>query len=94
MQETHTWCVRVLHNLETCMKESPRSADGEGRSRLSRRTLFAGATTVGALAAAATVLPRVEATAAAQTEPKPAPQRGGGYTVSEHVKHYYQTTRL
>ena len=94
MQETHTWCVRVVHNLENCMKESPRSADGEGRSRLSRRTLFAGATTVGALAAAATVLPRVESQPAAAAEPKAAPKRGGGYTVSEHVKHYYQTTRI
>ena len=64
MQRAHTWCVRAVHNLENCMKESPRSADGEGRSRLSRRTLFAGATTVGALAAAATVLPRVRPTMA------------------------------
>jgi len=73
MQKTHTWCVRVVHNLENCMKESPRSADGEGRSRLSRRTLFAGATTVGALAAAATVLPRVESQPPLRPSPRPRP---------------------
>ena len=76
------------------MKESPRSADGDGRSRLSRRTLFAGATTVGALAAAATVLPRVESQPAALVEPKAAPKRGGGYALSDHIKHYYQTARI
>lgn len=80
-----------MHNLETRMKESSRS--GDSPSRLSRRTVFAGATTVGALAAAATVLPRVEPQAAA-AEPKAAPKRGGGYTLSEHNKHYYRTTRI
>jgi hypothetical protein len=92
MQRAHTWCVRALHNLETRMKESSRS--GDGQTRLSRRTVFAGATTVGALAAAATVLPRVESQGAAAVEPKAAPKRGGGYTLSEHNKHYYRTTRI
>jgi hypothetical protein len=27
-------------------------------------------------------------------EVKPAPERGGGYSLSEHVKRYYKTTRL
>ena len=77
------------------MKESSRSGPAEGRSRLSRRTLFAGAGTVGAVAAVATVMPGIQATeTAAATEPKPAPERGGGYTLSEHVKHYYRTTRI
>lgn len=77
------------------MKDSPRSGPAEGRSRLSRRTLFAGAGTVGAVAAVASVMPGVGAPEAAATpEPKPAPERGGGYTLSEHVKHYYRTTRL
>ncbi len=79
-------------NLETCMTKSPRP-DGEGTSRLSRRTLFAGATTVGALAAAATVLPRVAEEAPA-AEVKPAPVKGGGYSLTAHVKQYYQTTRI
>jgi hypothetical protein len=76
------------------MKESSRSGPAEGRSRLSRRTLFAGAGTVGAVAAVATVMPGIQATETAATEPKPAPERGGGYSLSEHVKHYYRTTRI
>lgn len=74
------------------MKDAPR--DGDKPTRLSRRTVFAGATTVGALAAAAAVLPRAQAPEAAAAEPKAAPKRGGGYALSEHVKHYYQTTRI
>ena len=64
------------------------------KSKLSRRTLFAGASTVGALAATATLLPgvvRESDTAAAK--PNEPPARGGGYQLSEHVKHYYQTAR-
>mgnify|MGYP006175636087 FL=1 len=75
------------------MTKSPRP-DGEGTSRLSRRTLFAGATTVGALAAAATVLPRVTEEAAPAAEARPAPTKGGGYSLTAHVKQYYQTTRI
>ncbi|MBL0920000.1 MAG: formate dehydrogenase [Hydrogenophaga sp.] len=74
------------------MKDAPR--DGDKPTRLSRRTVFAGATTVGALAAAAAVLPRAESPEAVAAEPKAAPKRGGGYALSEHVKHYYQTTRI
>ena len=80
--------------LETAMKESSRSGPAEGRSRLSRRTLFAGAGTVGAVAAVASVMPGVSAPETAAAEPKPAPERGGGYSLSEHVKHYYRTTRI
>lgn len=78
------------------MNKSPRSTPEEGRPDLKRRTLFAGASTVGALAAAATLLPRVapEASTPAAAEPKPAPTRGGGYSLSDHVKQYYQTTRI
>lgn len=92
MQTAHTWCVRPLTHLETRMKDTPRPEDRP--SRLSRRTVFAGAGTVGALAAVATVLPRGEAPEAAATETRPAPQRGGGYALSEHVQQYYRTARL
>ena len=65
------------------------------KSKLSRRTLFAGAGTAGALAAAATVLPRVVQEAESLPESKPAPpERGGGYQLTDHVKHYYKTTRI
>ena len=62
------------------------------KSRLSRRTLFAGAGTVGAVAAAATLLPGVQP-AAAVPEVKAPPANGGGYQLTEHVKRYYQTAR-
>jgi hypothetical protein len=60
-------------------------------SKLSRRTLFAGAGTVGALAAAVGVLPATQQ-AAQVPVPKPKPLRGGGYELSAHVKQYYKTT--
>lgn len=61
-------------------------------SKLSRRTLFAGAGTAGALAAAVRVLPSVKAVPeAAAPEPRAKPEKGGGYALSEHVKHYYKT---
>ncbi len=61
----------------------------------SRRSLFAGAATVGAVAAVASVLPKaVSSVAAPAAAPLPKPERGGGYTLSEHVQRYYQTTRV
>lgn len=65
-------------------------------SKLSRRTLFAGAAATGAVAAAAGLAAAShEATPQpAAGLPKPPPERGGGYELSEHVKRYYQTTRL
>lgn len=64
------------------------------RSKLSRRQVFAGAGTAGALAAVAAVLPRPPETPQAAAEPQPAPERGGGYQVTQHVLHYYQTARV
>ncbi|MDR7094567.1 formate dehydrogenase [Hydrogenophaga laconesensis] len=76
------------------MNKSPRNQPDEGRTGLNRRTLFAGASTVGALAAAATLIPRVAPEEVAAVESKVAPTKGGGYSLSDHVKQYYQTTRL
>jgi hypothetical protein len=61
-------------------------------SQVSRRRLFAGAGTVGALAAAAAVLPSLPESQAAPEATKKAPANGGGYSLSEHVKRYYKTT--
>ena len=63
--------------------------------RLSRRRLFAGAGTAGALAAAAVALPALKpAQEAVAASPQTAPDKGGGYRVTQHVLDYYQTTRV
>ena len=65
------------------------------KSPLSRRRLFAGAGTAGALAAVATVLPlQREAAPLAEAASKPAPESGGGYQLTAHVKQYYQTAKV
>lgn len=62
---------------------------------LSRRRVFAGAGTAGALAAAATLLPLGEATApAADTAAAPPAEDDGRYQLTQHVLRYYQTTRV
>jgi len=63
-------------------------------SKLSRRTLFAGAGTAGALAAAVSVMPSVKSIPQAATQPVAKPTRGGGYVLSDHVKQYYKTTHV
>ena len=59
----------------------------------SRRGFFLGAATVGAAAAAVTVLPKVGRAPAASEAAAlpPAAEKGGGYSLSEHVKRYYKT---
>lgn len=62
---------------------------------LNRRTALAGAGAVGALAAAATVLPGGDkAPATPVAAAKPAPEQGGGYQLSEHVRQYYAKARI
>ncbi|WP_428425279.1 formate dehydrogenase [Methylibium sp.] len=66
------------------------------KSKLSRRRVFAGAGTLGALAAAAAVLPVARETepAAAAAGVKPEPDKSGGYRLTAHVQRYYQTTKV
>ncbi|OYU41801.1 MAG: formate dehydrogenase [Burkholderiales bacterium PBB4] len=59
---------------------------------VSRRRLFAAASTLGAVAAAVSVLPSVDGDPVPAPEALPAPKRGGGYVLSEHIKRYYKTT--
>lgn len=61
---------------------------------LNRRRVFAAGGTVGALAAAAAVLPLAPQGAAPAAEPKPAPDKGGGYQLTQHVQQYYDTARI
>jgi hypothetical protein len=62
--------------------------------RLDRRRLFAAGGTVGALAAAAAVVPLVRQGDVPAVEVKPAPEKGGGYQLTAHVQRYYATTRV
>ena len=66
----------------------------EDQTSLRRRSLFAGAGVVGAAAAATALMPSVQPEVPAAQEPRPAPTRGGGYSLSEHVQQYYKTTRI
>lgn len=67
----------------------------QSESKLSRRTLFAGASTAGAVAAVASLIPSVQqAVLPAGPQAKAAPLRGGGYALTEHVKRYYKTTLI
>lgn len=66
----------------------------DSQPKPSRRGFFFGAAATGAVAAVAVALPGVQAPEAALRESRPAPEKGGGYSLSDHVKRYYQTTRL
>jgi hypothetical protein len=63
-------------------------------SPVSRRSLFAGAATVGAVAAVSSVLPTVVQNQLPAATVLPKPERGGGYSLSEHVQQYYKTARV
>ncbi|MEN9618922.1 MAG: hypothetical protein RL406_1159 [Pseudomonadota bacterium] len=60
----------------------------------SRRGFFMGAAAAGAAAAAVTALPGLDTPSAELNKLPPAPENGGGYSLSEHVKRYYQTARV
>jgi hypothetical protein len=61
-----------------------------------RRGILAVLGLTGAAAASLTMLPRQtgETAEVAQTSPQKAPEKGGGYALTEHVKRYYQTTLI
>ena len=65
----------------------------QSTTKLSRRTLFAGAGTAGAIATVVTLLPSVQGVAPpVGLQAKRVPEKGGGYILSAHVKQYYKTT--
>lgn len=66
----------------------------DSQTKPSRRGFFFGAAATGAAAAAIVALPGATLPEAVQAVLKPAPANGGGYTLSEHVKRYYETTRV
>ena len=76
------------------MKEANQPASKQ--PALHRRKLLGAAGTTGALAAAATLLATrdEQSVAQAETEAQAAPKQGGGYRVTDHVLHYYQTAKV
>ena len=66
----------------------------DSQSKPSRRGFFFGAAAAGAAVAVVANLPGAPALNVEQVEIKPLPERGGGYSLSEHVKRYYKTTRI
>ncbi len=67
----------------------------DSQTKPSRRGFFFGAAATGAAVAAAVALPGGVATPASEAQSlPPAPEKGGGYSLSEHVKRYYKTTRV
>lgn len=67
------------------------------RQRLSRRTVFAGAGGVGALAAVAAVLPLANTAPASEAtaDARPAQDDADGrYQLTAHVQRYYQTAKV
>ena len=65
----------------------------DSQPRSSRRGFFLTASVAGAAVASATWV-QTQVPAAPAGLPKPAPAKGGGYTLSDHVKQYYKTTRV
>jgi hypothetical protein len=66
----------------------------ESQAKHSRRGFMWGAAAAGAAAATVATLPKAPTPETTVTEKLPAPARGGGYRLSEHVKQYYRTTKV
>lgn len=66
----------------------------DSQPKPSRRGFFFGAAATGAVAAVAVALPGAQVSGVSVQEPKPMPEKGGGYSLSDHVKRYYKTTRI
>jgi hypothetical protein len=67
----------------------------DSKQTVGRRTVLAGVGTVGALTATVALLPTAEQPSADPAVPlKPEPDGAAGYRLTEHVKRYYQTTRV
>jgi hypothetical protein len=76
------------------MEQPTKQAQDASRGPLSRRKLFAGATGIGAVAVAASMLPGIVKESGPAAPVKAAPLKGGGYTLSEHVKQYYKSALI
>jgi F420-0:gamma-glutamyl ligase len=86
--------MEISNFLEKTMSQPRIQASIQPAEQVSRRRLFVGASTVGAMAAAATLVPGIGADNTPAPVVKIVPLKGGGYTLSEHVKQYYKTTLI
>ena len=66
----------------------------ENQPKPSRRGFFFGAAATGAAVATLVALPGAPMLELPVESVKAPPENGGGYSLSDHVKHYYKTTRL
>ncbi len=67
----------------------------ESQTKPRRRGFLLGAAVAGAATAAVVTLPKTSTPEIAEADkPVPAPENGGGYRVTDHVKRYYKTTLL
>jgi hypothetical protein len=64
------------------------------KQAVNRRAALAGAGTVGALAAVATMLPAIKPRAPGASGVEPAADEASGYRLTEHIKRYYATARI
>ena len=60
----------------------------------SRRGMLFGAVAASTAVAAVVALPKVEPQELAAEALKAAPEKGGGYSLTDHVKHYYRTAQI
>jgi hypothetical protein len=76
------------------MKNTPTPSQNPDQSAPSRRGFFMGAAAVGVATVAVTSLPNLGGQVAPTAKLPPVPDNGGGYSLSDHVKRYYQTARV
>lgn len=69
-------------------------SDSQQPPGIVRRRLFAAAGTAGAMAAAATLLPRAMPPAEPAAGPEPETGKPAGYRLTEHIQRYYQTAKV
>lgn len=73
---------------------SDQLSDSLAKAPLSRRHVFVGAGTAGALAAVAAVLPKSQPAAVVESVAEVLTPQPTGYQLTEHVQRYYQTARV
>ena len=84
-----------MHKIAINAKTARLCVEPPAAGPLSRRRLFAGAGTAGALAAVAVVLPlQREAAVVVDDAAKSVAEKGAGYQLTAHVQRYYQTAKV